>query len=137
MDEYNDMIKSYKNEHLYIIIAICCVLIISGIATKIMYDLIIQRKSSYLEVFFEIDDNVSKKALDKCDNYAKVLHPLVGAEVESFEEDDDVNDNERKKLNTKVSNDSSRKNKERKTDSYQNIIFGFGVGIVFTCFLAY
>ena len=137
MDEYNDMIKSYKTEHLYIIIAICCVLIISGIATKIMYDLIIQRKSSYLEVFFEIDDNVSKKALDKCDNYAKVLHPLVGAEVESFEEDDDVNDNERKKLNTKVSNDSSRKNKERKTDSYQNIIFVFGVGIVFTCFLAY
>lgn len=137
MDEYHDKIKTFKNKHIYIIIATCAVLIISGITIKFMYDMIIQRKSSYLEVFFEIDDNVCKKALDKCDNYAKVLHPLVGAEAESVDEEDDINDNERKKLNAKVSSDSSKKNKDKRKDTYQNFVFIFGIGIAFSCILSY
>ena len=58
------------------------------------------------------------------------LHPIIGVE-----DDDDANENERKKLSTKVSNENNKKGKDQKIDSYQNIIFMI-VSCVFGFFLS-
>jgi hypothetical protein len=41
-------------------------------------DKITRRKSGYLEVFFQIDDRVCRRALEKCDKYAKSLTQIQG-----------------------------------------------------------
>ncbi len=130
--EFFDKIKDFKNEHLYIIILSLIILIVGGIAIKIVYDQISKRKSSYLEVFFEIDESVCKKALDKCENYANVLHPLIqGDQISNEEEEESI---DKKKIVNKKNSDV-KKNKTNTKEKYQNL--SFIIKLSFICLIAF
>ena len=87
---------------------------LSWFLIKCTYDQITLRKTSYLEVFFEIGENVCKKALDKCECFSKVLHPTLGEEesVDDEEEDKDNDDvgNKKGKQNQLVETNLNRDN---------------------------
>ena len=107
------------------------VLIIAGLAIKIVYDQITKRKSSYLEVFFEIDDSVCKRALDKCESYANLLHPLVQGDEISNEEEESTD--KKKIVNKKKAN--VKKNKTNNKEKYQNL--SFIIKISFICLICF
>ena len=145
MREYKDNIMYFTKQHFVIFIIICVVLVVSGVSIKIMYDKIISRKGSYLEVFFEIDDNVCKKALTKCDNYAKVLRPVSGNELDSDDDDDEVNDiangvsRSHKKHQQKHNNERRvvSKQKHLTIDNSKNILFIIGIIAVYSVYVVY
>ena len=131
--ELFDKIKDFKSEHIVIVIVTLIVLILAGVAIKIVYDQISKRKSSYLEVFFEIDDSVCKKALDKCDSYANILHPLVQGDQISNNEEEEESVDKKKNVNKKRS--SVKKNKNSKKEKYQNL--SFIIKITFVCLVCF
>ena len=71
--QLKDSISQYKKNFLLVIIFSIILLLIGGFIIKIILDKITRRKSGYLEVFFQIDDRVCRRALEKCDRYAKSL----------------------------------------------------------------
>jgi hypothetical protein len=145
MREYKENIMYFTKQHFVIFIIICVVLVVSGVSIKIMYDKIISRKGSYLEVFFEIDDNVCKKALSKCDNYAKVLRPISGDELDSDDDDDEVNDiangvNRSYKKHQQKHNNERRvvsKQKHLTIDNSKNVLFVIGIIAVYSVYVVY
>ena len=76
--QLKDSISQYKKNFLLIIIFSIILLLIGGFIIKIILDKITRRKSGYLEVFFQIDDRVCRRALEKCDKYAKSLTQIQG-----------------------------------------------------------
>ena len=129
--ELFDKINNFKKNHIIILIMTGLVLIIAGLAIKIVYDQITKRKSSYLEVFFEIDDSVCKRALDKCESYANLLHPLVQGDEISNEEEESTD--KKKIVNKKKAN--VKKNKTNNKEKYQNL--SFIIKISFICLICF
>ena len=82
--QLNDSIKQFKNNFLLIIIFSIIILLIGGFVIKIILDKITRRKSGYLEVFFQIDDRVCRRALEKCDKYSKSLNQVQGGDEDSI-----------------------------------------------------
>ena len=87
LEQLSDSIDTFKKNFLLIIIFSIIVLLIGGLIIKIILDKISRRKSGYLEVFFQIDNRVCRRALEKCDKYSKSLNQIQGA-------DDDSNNSE-------------------------------------------
>ena len=132
INELYDKIKNFKSQHFITLILILIILIGAAIAIKIVFDQITKRKSSYLEVFFEIDDSVCKKALDKCESYANVLHPLVQDDQISGEEEEESSD---KKKTVNKGKRNVKKNKTNNKEKFQNL--SFIIKITFICLIIF
>ena len=84
LHQLNDSISQFKNNFLLVIIFSIIVLLVGSFFIKIILDKISRRKSGYLEVFFQIDKKVCRKALEKCDKYSKVLNQAQGGDEDSI-----------------------------------------------------
>ena len=105
MENANNLIREYKNGFVdkfkyknWVIIAITVALcILSWFLIRCIYSQINIRKTSYLEVFFEISEVVCRKALDKCEGFSRILHPAFGEEESVGEEEEDKDNDENNK----------------------------------------
>ena len=77
-------IKNFKKNFLLIIIFSLILLVVGGFIIKIILDKISRRKSGYLEVFFQIDNRVCRRALEKCDKYSKILNQSQAGDEDSI-----------------------------------------------------
>ena len=111
MENANNLIREYTNGFVdkfeyknWVIIAITIALcMLSWFLIRCIYSQINIRKTSYLEVFFEISEVVCRKALDKCEGFSRILHPAFGEE-ESVGEDEEDKDNDENNKKQKQNN---------------------------------
>ncbi len=136
--QLDNSIASFKNNFLLVIIFTIIVLIIGGIILKMILDKISRRKSGYLEVFFQIDNRVCQRALDKCEKYSLVLNPSskgdnedsINSENESF-----IKKNQRDEK--KINNIEHKKIQQTKPKRCINIKTAFQIGALFVFVLLY
>jgi len=114
--------NKFKNKIIIFIIIFLILSIFSIISFKIIYDKITKRKSSYLEVFFEIDNSVCQRALDKCEFFAKQLNPNNFGD--NVSKNDDENSSNKKITRIKFKK-NKRKNKKEKKETFINLNYFF------------
>ena len=130
--QLDNSIDQFKNTFLLVFIFSIIILIIGGVVLKIILDKISRRKSGYLEVFFQIDNRVCRRALDKCDKYAKILNPSQGEDEDSVDSENDSFIKKNMKNDKKINNIEHKKIQPSKTKTCINIktaiqiIFLFG-----------
>lgn len=105
---------SYKQLNLYALLGLVFgILIIIYITFSKAYQEVAQKKESYLEVFFEIEKDVIKNSLEKCENFARKIQLQSFTEfIVNDEEHDyydiipnkDIKRHEKKKNNVKNKN---------------------------------
>ena len=120
LEELFDNVHNFKYTHYVILLLIGIILVLFLILIKLIYDKITKRKSSYLEVFFDIDDFVCKRALDKCEAFSKQLHPLQQGETTN---DDDENSNGKKKMFLQKISKNKKNNQNNKKETILNFHF--------------
>ena len=137
--QLDNSISQFKNKFLLILIFSIIILIVGGVILKIILDKISKRKSGYLEVFFQIDNRVCKRALDKCDKFAILLSKIQGGS----EEENDNNENDsfikknNKNENKKINNIEHKKIQPSKTKTCINIKTAFQIGFLFIIVFLY
>ena len=109
LHQLKDSIAKFKQDFLLIIIFSIILLLIGGFFIKIILDKISRRKSGYLEVFFQIDKRVCRKALEKCDKYSKVLNQAQGGDEDSINSENNSFIKKNMKQEKKI-NDITHKN---------------------------
>ena len=135
--QLDNSISLFNKEFLYVLILSIIILLIGGIILKILLDKISRRKSGYLEVFFQIDNRVCRKALDKCDKYAKILNPVQGGEEDSVDSENDSFVKKNIKNEKKINNIEHKKIQPSKAKTCINIKVAFQIGFLFLFIFLY
>ena len=73
LDELSYNIKKSNKIFIITICAICVVLVVMYLLICLFYEEVAKRKESYLEVFFEIGNNVVRSSLEKCEIFTKKI----------------------------------------------------------------
>ena len=151
---YEKQAQTYLNEIKYkihdleiilIIVVIICILmnVLCYFLISFAYDLIAQRKESYLEVFFEIGTPVIKSSLEKCEKFIKKINEENNNDNESTDSfDNDIissenHINQNDKRNKEKGKKGVRKtNSSRETKVFKIIMsmFFFAVSL-FSCII--
>ena len=135
--QLDSSISHFKKNYLLVIIFSFIFLIIGGIVLKIILDKISRRKSGYLEVFFQIDNRVCRRALDKCDKYAKILNPVQGEEEDSIDSENNSFIKKNMKNDKKINNIEHKKIQPTKAKTCINIKAAFQIGFLFLFLFLY
>lgn len=114
-------VNTNKIKTLFSVTLGCILLALVGICLCISYayESVAKRKESYLEVFFEIGNNVIKASLEKCENFTKKIQSDSISDAMSTGDDNDIGedkliiekDQNRKEHRGKRKNNSSRETK--------------------------
>ena len=91
MTEMHANVAAKNNTFNLILILISVLCVIFFITIKFTHTMVVQRKASYMEVFFEIEDDVILKAIDRCNRFAKTLVRDDEADNESIISEADMN----------------------------------------------
>ena len=129
--QLDNSISLFKKNFLLVCIFSIIILVVGGAILKMILDKISRRKSGYLEVFFQIDNRVCKRALDKCDKYAKILNPIQGVEDDSIDSENDSFIKKNMRDEKKINNIEHKKIKPTKTKTCINIKTAFQIVFLF------
>jgi hypothetical protein len=135
--QLDNSIASFKKNFLLVLIFAIIILIVGGVVLKLILDKISRRKSGYLEVFFQIDNKVCKKALDKCDKYSKLLHPSQDGDDDSIMSENDSFIKKNLREEKKNNNIEHKKIQPTKSKKCINIKTAFQIGILFMSVFLY
>ena len=105
---------------LIVLIAIC-------ICVSYAYESVAKRKESYLEVFFEIGNNVIKASLEKCENFTKKIQS--DSISDALSTGDDVDLGEEKLIIEKDANRKEHRGKRKNTSSRETKMFKLKMSI--------
>ena len=129
--QLDNSISHFKKNYLLLILFSIILLIIGGAILKIILDKISRRKSGYLEVFFQIDNRVCKRALDKCDKYSKILNKVQGGEEDDNDSENNSFIKKNMKSDKKINNIEHKKLQPTKAKTCINIKTAFQIGFLF------
>ena len=118
-DEVVTKKNSYGNIFNGIVVAVVGVCGFAFVCIYYAYIAIIKKKEGYLEVFFEIGDDVIEKSLKQCDEYSKKIHKeVVYADDDENIDEDDFNPkkDEEKKEDKKEEEKKEEKNKKEEDE---------------------
>jgi hypothetical protein len=129
--QLDNSVSQYKSRFLLVLIFSMIILVVGGVILKIILDKISRRKSGYLEVFFQIDNRVCRRALDKCDKYAKILNPVQGEDEDSVNSENDSFIKKNARNDKKINNIEHKKIQPTKAKTCINIKTAFQIGFLF------
>ena len=129
--QLDNSVSQYKSRFLLVLIFSIIILVVGGVILKMILDKISRRKSGYLEVFFQIDNRVCRRALDKCDKYAKILNPVQGGEEDSVDSENDSFIKKNARNDKKINNIEHKKIQPTKAKTCINIKAAFQIGFLF------
>ena len=131
--QLDDSVNQFKKNFILVLVFSLFILIIGAVILKLLLDKISRRKSGYLEVFFQIDNIVCKRALDKCEKYSKILIKKGDEDDEdSVDSENDSFIKKNNKNNDKNINDIEHKKiQPSKTKACINIKTAFQIGFLF------
>jgi len=135
LSELGININSYQFLFLYIFVSAVGFAFISYFFLSFAYLAVGKRKESYLEVFFEIGDNVIQNSLEKCENFQKKFQSEnASEEVSNLDEAEMINDQILMPIqNTKATRSSGskkRKNNNSREDKIVKIKLIIGLFII-------
>ena len=130
--QLDNSIYEFKKNFLLVIIFSLIILIIGAVILKLLFDKISRRKSGYLEVFFQIDNRVCRRALEKCDRYQKMINSTQNDEGENVDNENESFIKKNNKNNDKKINDIEHKKiQPSKAKTCINIKTAFQIGFLF------
>jgi hypothetical protein len=108
---------------LFIFLSALAFAFISYFLIAVAYLAVGKRKESYLEVFFEIGDNVIKNSLEKCENFQKkIQNENTSEEVSNLDEAEMINDQVLLPAQNTKQNKTSGHKKRRNNNSLEDRI---------------
>jgi hypothetical protein len=142
MDEINTRFLLKKDDFniMFIVISILCFLFF--VSMKFTHDQVIERKASYMAVFFELENDVITRAIDRCEKFSKKISSEDQQDKDtSIDEDQPVQVTEEKEPENEVKQESTvgtekKKRKQNNSESRKVALqVGFMLSLVFIYYL--
>ena len=140
LDELAQSANSSKTVFIVVLVCVCGCLIAIYFCMSVFYEEVAKRKESYLEVFFEIGNNVVKNSLEKCEMFTKRMQYESISDSLSANEEDDLMEDKMTLGKTQEKGEHRTKrtyNSSRETKLFKLKIFFVGVILSIFCILLF
>lgn len=140
LDELAQCANSSKTVFIVVLVCVCGCLVAIYFCMSVFYEEVAKRKESYLEVFFEIGNNVVKNSLEKCEMFTKRMQYESISDSLSANEEDDLMEDKMTLGKTQEKGEHRTKrtyNSSRETKLFKLKIFFVGVILCIFCILLF
>jgi hypothetical protein len=140
LDELAQCANSSKTVFIVVLVCVCGCLVAIYFCMSVFYEEVAKRKESYLEVFFEIGNNVVKNSLEKCEMFTKRMQYESISDSLSANEEDDLMEDKMTLGKTQEKGEHRTKrtyNSSRETKLFKLKIFFVGVILCIFCILIF